>query len=132
MPLSEYEQRVLEQMEQQLSSDDPKLAGSFTSRSARPGLRYTLAGAAVIVGAVLLVVGVGASLPIVGILGFVVMFAGVAYALAKPAPKTGPIGAVASDGSVSARKKSKRRGSQKRDFMSRLEERWDRRRDQGL
>lgn len=132
MPLSEYEQRVLEQMEQQLSSDDPKLAGSFAPRPARPGVRYALAGAAVVVGAVLLVVGVGASLPIVGILGFAVMFGGVAYALAKPTPKAGPIGAVAADGSVSARKKSKRRGGQKRDFMSRLEDRWDRRRDQGL
>ena len=36
MPLSEYEQRVLEQMERQLASDDPRLANTLTQRRQRP------------------------------------------------------------------------------------------------
>ncbi|MBU4215043.1 MAG: DUF3040 domain-containing protein, partial [Actinobacteria bacterium] len=32
MPLSEYEQRVLEQMERHLSTDDPRLANTLTQR----------------------------------------------------------------------------------------------------
>ena len=42
MPLSEYEQRVLEQMERQLASDDPRLANTLTQRGRRPVLRYVL------------------------------------------------------------------------------------------
>ena len=44
MPLSEYEQRVLEQMERQLTSDDPRLANTLTQRGRRPFGRYVIAG----------------------------------------------------------------------------------------
>jgi len=130
MPLSEYEQRVLEQMERQLASDDPRLANTLTKRSRRPVSRYAVAGVGVLVGLLLLVVGAARSLPWLGIVGFVVMFAAVAFAVAMPhRPAAGPSGIVAEDGSVrpTAKKKSARRT---RSFMSRLEERWDRRRDQ--
>jgi len=131
MPLSEYEQRVLEQMEQQLYSEDPKLANAMSPAGARSGVRYVLAGAGVVVGVILLIVGVTTDLPAVGIVGFAVMFGGVAYALLRPATKKGPLGTVDADGRVSKTSKvAKRRGSG--DFMSRLEERWDRRRNEGL
>lgn len=130
MPLSEYEQRVLEQMEQQLYSDDPKLASSLAPTGRRSGVRYVLAGAGVIVGVVLLVVGVTTSIPAIGIVGFAVMFGGVAYALAGPAAHKGPIGTVDATGNVTKRRgRGPKRGGS---FMSRLEERWDRRRDEGL
>jgi len=131
MPLSEYEQRVLEQMEQQLYSEDPKLANAMSPTAPRSGIRFVLAGAGVIVGVVLLIVGVMTDLPAVGIIGFAVMFGGVAYALLRPTAKKGPLGTVDAHGKISkSPKAAKKRGSG--DFMSRLEERWDRRRDEGL
>ena len=58
MPLSEYEQRVLEQMERQLTSDDPKLVNTFQGGSGtRSVRRWLLAGAGVVLGLTLLVVG---------------------------------------------------------------------------
>jgi len=127
MPLSEYEQRVLEQMERQLTSDDPRLANTLTRRGGRrPVTRYVVAGTGAVVGLLLLVIGAAMSQPWLGAIGFVVMFAGVAFAFAAPrGERTGPQGTVAADGTV--RPASAR--TRKHGFMSRLEERWDRRRD---
>ncbi|GEK20632.1 DUF3040 domain-containing protein [Cellulomonas xylanilytica] len=126
MPLSEYEQRVLEQMERQLTSDDPRLANTLTQRGHRPFGRYVIAGVGASVGLLLLVLGAANSLPWLGVIGFVVMFAAVAFAFAAPhrasGPRSGPHGVVQSDGKV------KPTARQKPGFMSRLEERWERRR----
>ncbi len=133
MPLSEYEQRVLEQMERQLSTDDPKLAGTFQSpkSQSRSGGRYVLAGVGVVVGLLLLVLGVAKSTTILGVIGFAVMFAAVVFAFSKPShkPETGPIGSVGPDGRVRPAAQKARGGKQT--FMRRLEERWDQRREDG-
>lgn len=130
MPLSEYEQRVLEQMERQLSSDDPKLADTFQSTrgESRSGFRYVLAGVGVVVGLLMLVLGVAQSIMIVGVIGFGVMFGAVVFAFSKPhhKPETGPIGSVGPDGRV---KPAPRKSHGKQDFMRRIEDRWDQRRD---
>ncbi len=120
MPLSEYEQRMLEQMERQLRSDDPKFADSLAS-SRRSGSRVLLGVLALVAGIGGLVAGVATQLAWLGILGFVAMFAGVWVALARPAQRAHGAGAptVSPQGRASAR----------RGFMQRLEERWDRRRD---
>ena len=127
MPLSEYEQRVLEQMERQLTSDDPRLASTLTQTGRRAVGRYVIASVGAAVGLLLLVVGAAGSLPLLGVLGFVVMFAAVAFAFANPGRHHrpgGPQGVVAADGSVQrARAPKTHRG-----FMTRLEERWERRR----
>jgi hypothetical protein len=130
MPLSEYEQRVLEQMERQLSSDDPRLASTLTQRGRRPVLRYVLAGTGAAVGLLLLVLGAASDQPLLGVLGFVLMFAAVAYVFAAPArPKKGPEGTVDAQGSVRRPKSADRAsGTRRRGLMTRLEERWDRRR----
>lgn len=132
MPLSEYEQRVLEQMERQLSTDDPKLADTFqTSRGEnRSSVRYVLAGVGVVVGLLMLVLGVAQSMMIIGIIGFGVMFGAVVFAFSKPHHKseTGPIGSVGPDGRV---RPAARKPRGKQDFMRRLEDRWDQRRDDG-
>ena len=39
MPLSEHEQRLLEQMERALYAEDPKFASSLRSSGPRPGIR---------------------------------------------------------------------------------------------
>ena len=125
MPLSEYEQRVLEQMERQLTSDDPRLANTLTARGRTPVKRYVLAGTGAVVGLLLLVAGAALSLAWLGVIGFVIMFAAVAFAFASPR-QSGPAGVVRSDGRVTPAR-TKRQGG----LMKRLDERWQHRRDEG-
>ena len=129
MPLSEYEQRVLEQMERQLSSDDPRLANTLTTRRNRGVSRYVLAGVGAALGMLLLVVGVSRPAWWLGVLGFVVMFAAVTFAFAGPR-RSGPRGVV-ENGKIRGVKPTGRSTSRNRSFMTRLEERWDHRREQG-
>lgn len=120
MPLSEHEQKLLEQLEKQLHEDDPKFANSMGSDPGRSwstrhvviGVLCTLAGIA------LLLVGVTTQLIVVGVLGFVVMGGGVYFATMRNSS-----GAKA--GSASGAGKS---GKPRSSFMSSLEERWDERR----
>ena len=141
MPLSEYEQRVLEQMERALSSDDPRLANTLQQARRRSPLRFVLAGVGVVAGLLLLVVGAATSQAWVGVVGFVLMFAGVAYAFAAPR-RSGPTGVVRPDGTVDPATNPDRTrpgsatprpapAAKKEGFLARLEERWERRRDQG-
>lgn len=135
MPLSEYEQRVLEQMERQLGADDPKLASSLGegTRQTRVG-RYIAGAFGVLLGIVLLLVGVSTQIPVIGILGFLAMLLGVIWAVSSPRAK-GPKGVVdPSTSTVKPRKgPAKKSGSSSGGMMDRFEERWDkRRRDRGL
>lgn len=135
MPLSEYEQRVLEQMERELTSDDPRLATTMNTTAVRSSGRYVIAGIGLVVGLLTLVLGVAQTLPWVGVIGFVVMFVAVAYAFSQPGKaKKGPMGVVSDSGSVHPRRqgksvKSAKAGKKqtKRGFMQRLEDRWDKR-----
>jgi hypothetical protein len=127
MPLSEYEQRVLEQMERQLTSDDPKLVNTFHGRGPRAVTRWLLTGAGTLVGLTLLVVGAATSSPVVGVLGFVLMFVSVVMAFSAPR-KRGAIGVVTDNGAVRPRA-GKSKGSGRPGLLARFEERWDRRRD---
>lgn len=88
MPLSEHEQRLLEQIERALYAEDPKFASSVRgARMRSPSRRRRLQGIALFVlGLVLLVSGVMlpvrlGEVPIVSVLGFLVMFAGAAVAI---------------------------------------------------
>nr|WP_290370743.1 DUF3040 domain-containing protein [Ruania suaedae] len=121
MPLSEYEQRVLEQMEQQLRSDDPKLANAISGTAVRRPRNVVLGTLLGLAGVGMLVAGVATSYVILGIVGFLAMFAGVMLAISRPR------GAAAHETHESNVRplKQKTDGS----FMSRLEERWDKRRD---
>lgn len=130
MPLSEYEQRVLDQMERQLTSDDPKLVSTFRGRGQTSVRRYLLAGAGALGGLVVLVVGAATGQPLIGVLGFVAMFTSAVLAFSSPR-RRGPRGVVAKDGSVSARPAGAKRPKPSRPssgFLDRLEERWERRR----
>ena len=131
MPLSEYEQRVLEQMERQLTSDDPRLASTLQSRGRRGVGRWLLVGLGFIAGLLLLVAGAAMSQLWLGVIGFLLMFGAVAFAFAAP-QSSGPAGVVRPDGSVAPRPAGARKPqAQRRSFMARLEERWDRRRHEG-
>jgi hypothetical protein len=88
MPLSEHEQRLLEQIERALYAEDPKFASNV--RGARMRNRYhrrRIQGIVLFVlGLLLLVAGVmlpvrPGGIPVVSVLGFLVMFAGAAIAI---------------------------------------------------
>ena len=75
MPLSEYEQRLLDEIEQALYAEDPKFASSV--RSARPRNRVRLMLAlsvlGVLLGLVVVLVGLTSNIILVGVLGFVLI-----------------------------------------------------------
>lgn len=119
MPLSEHEQKLLEQLEKQLHEDDPKFASSMGSDPGRSwSTRHLVIGVlATLAGVMLLLVGVTVQNIFVGVLGFVVMGAGVYFATMR----SSTAGKAAS--AAGSRKSGKPKGS----FMSNLEERWDER-----
>lgn len=91
MPLSEQEQRLLDEMERNLyhgEADDVTTVGARRGRA--NGTAIVLAAVGVLIGLTLLVTGVIIRQPIVGILGFIVMFAGVVLAVAPPLRFTVP------------------------------------------
>jgi len=89
MPLSEHEQRLLEQIERALIAEDPKFASTVRAgRLRRPTRRRRLQGLVLFVlGLVLLVVGVAvrsiwlSNVPVVSVVGFLVMLAGAVLAV---------------------------------------------------
>lgn len=76
MALSEDEQRLLQQMEQALAADDPKLASALRGTAARRvyGRRALIAALGLLAGLAALVAGMQVS-PIVSVLGFLIMLA---------------------------------------------------------
>ncbi|KZS55380.1 hypothetical protein A4G26_02965 [Mycobacterium kansasii] len=92
MPLSDHEQRMLEQIESALYAEDPKFASSVRGGGFRaPTARRRLQGAALfVIGLAMLVSGVAfkatmiGSFPVLSVFGFVVMFGGVVYAITAP------------------------------------------------
>ncbi|MFP3579494.1 DUF3040 domain-containing protein [Arthrobacter sp. fls2-241-R2A-200] len=118
MPLSEHEQKLLEQLEKQLHEDDPKFANTMGSDPIRSwSTRHVIIGIlGAIAGILLLLFGVTVQAIPVGVLGFVVMGAGVYFATLR--------GSAFSKGRKAKSGKTKSKSS----FMSSLEERWDERR----
>lgn len=151
MPLSEHEQRLLEQMEQQLYDDDPKLAGRLAEDPGRAHTRkrVVLGALVLLLGLGLVVLGVATSQIWVGGIGFLVMVAGVGYAM-TPGSRRAQLGTVKDDGEVSAHTpkpgSSSLGGLKKRfggsgsgstskptsgTFMERMEQRWEKRHRDG-
>jgi hypothetical protein len=118
MPLSEQEQRLLDEMERSLyhnDADDVTTVGALAGRPNYTAITLGILGGLVGVG--LLVVGVVVRQPIVGIAGFVVMFAGVLLAVAPPRRLRRAGAASSAPGAPRA----------KSGFMDSLNERWERR-----
>lgn len=123
MPLSEYEQRVLEELERDLGAD-PKL-GHAMSRAPHSRGRMTWAVLGVLVGLGTVLAGTVAQMPLIGIVGFAVMIFAALWGLLDPRKGAG--------GSASKTVKGAPSKSAPQDagFMRRVEERFDRRREQG-
>jgi hypothetical protein len=124
MPLSEHEQRLLEQMEKALYAEDPKFATSLRSsagsRAARG--RAALGVLGMLAGLGLLLAGVATTIIALGVLGFLVMLVG--SVAVYSAFQTRPEEAAATGPSAPAPPKSP-------GFMDRLEDRWRRRAEGG-
>jgi protein-S-isoprenylcysteine O-methyltransferase Ste14 len=126
MPLSEHEQRLLEQIERALYAEDPKFASTVRgAKMRRPSRRRRLQGAALfLLGLVLLIVGVIVPLrafevPVVSVFGFLVMFAGAVLAVLGSRTR----GSVNPDDPQD----SAGRGSGRSSFTQRMEDRFRRR-----
>ncbi|MGM7778787.1 DUF3040 domain-containing protein [Arthrobacter sp. KNU-44] len=83
MALSEYEKRALEQMAQELERDDPKFASKMRSMTQPANGRRLASGIfTALAGCLVLLTGVAARAPALGIIGFAIMGTG-AYLASK-------------------------------------------------
>lgn len=135
MPLSDHEQRMLDQIESALYAEDPKFASSVRGGNLRaPSARRRLQGAALfILGLAMLVSGVAfkatmiGSFPILSVLGFIVMFGGVVFAITGPRVARGRDRSAPETGGAPRNKRQKGPGGS---FTSRMEDRFRRRFDE--
>jgi hypothetical protein len=133
MPLSENEQRMLEQMERALYAEDPKFATQLKGSDARTFYRKRLviAGIGFTLGIVVLMAGAVTAgsnttlLIVLALVGFALMLASAWIGITswRKIPAPGEIGTFPTGG-ASPRGKSSSPG-----FMNRVEDRWKKRRD---
>lgn len=116
MPLSEHEQRLLDEMERNLYGHDADVVSTTLSAMPRPNYRAIVIGVIVaLAGLGALVAGVMMQMVIVGIVGFIAMFFGVLIASRPGQPREAA--------PATERKKSTS------SFMQRMEQKWDERND---
>ena len=90
MPLSEQEQRLLEEMERSLYHNDADFVSAVSAGRTRPSYSLVVTGVLIsILGLAVLVTGVVIRQPVVGVLGFAIMFAGVMFAVTPRRSKLG-------------------------------------------
>jgi len=132
MPLSEHEQQLLDQLERQLRTEDPRFAQNIAKAPAAQG--SGLSAKHFVVGILVLVVGIGVAIASIffldsplslvsGVIGFAIMVFGGYWAVSgTTGAKTAPNEGSAQGGAHSSKKPSA-------GLMDRLEDRWDKRRD---
>lgn len=121
MPLSDHEQKMLDEMERRLFADDPKLARAFdpAPRQRRSTRRIVLGLLGVGVGLALLVLAVALPAIWLGVLAFLLMVAGGIAAVTAPSRTVEGQSSEADGRSAAAASQSA--------FLRRMEERWERR-----
>ncbi len=141
VPLSEHEQRVLDQLENAMAAEDPKFATAMrgSSTQARARRRLLFGGLGLLLGLVLVLLGVAGSKVPIAVLGFLLMIAAGAFAATPPRRPRGPVGSVDAQGQTQARtpraKSAKAKSARAKSargtdsLMQRLERRWEQRRD---
>jgi hypothetical protein len=136
VPLSEHEQRLLEQIERALVDDDPKFASSVRTgdRRLKARRKLQLGAALVVVGLAVLVGGaVARSVPL-GVFGFLVAFGGVALGVLNYKSATGVVEAGSapsgSRGPAAPGRPGRAGRAARQPLKNRLEERFRRRYDQ--
>lgn len=137
MPLSDHEQRLLEQMERALYAEDPKFASALRGSDLRRMHRRRVLKAAVgvFLGIALLLIGVIIKVTLLGVLGSVVMIMSALLAVHSwrqiPGAEAQAAAARESGAAGGRAKGPGRPGRGSRPLMQRLEERWNRRREEG-
>lgn len=131
MPLSDHEQQLLDQLEQQLRSEDPRFARNISETQAAAtgpgfsakrfvlGILVALAGLAATILAISLV-STSMWFIALGVVGFGLMVAGMYWAFSRPGRAHTTQTETKNTG-----QKSESKGSA--GFMSRLEDRWEKR-----
>jgi hypothetical protein len=129
--LSDEEQRLLEQMEAALAAEDPKLVNALRGTSVRRvhRRRAAIAGVGFFAGLGLLIAGISIN-PFLSVLGFVIMVAAAVTAIYSWQHVGGS--ADAGQGRDRAKTSQTSRAHDGQGFMDKMEERWRRRRDEGL
>jgi hypothetical protein len=136
VPLSEHEQRLLEQIERALVDDDPKFASSVRTgdRRLKARRKLQLGIALVVVGMAVMVGGAVAQSFLIGGLGALVAFGGLALGVLNYKAATGAVeaGSTTSGGRGPAGSGRSGRGGRvaRQPLKNRLEERFRRRYDQ--
>jgi predicted lipid-binding transport protein (Tim44 family) len=128
VPLSEHEQRQLDQIERALYAEDPKFAQAVRAKDPRVHYKRRVVEAAIgfLLGVGLLLAGVISKLTLIGVAGFVVMLACSMWALSSWRHMSG--GSAGRPGLARDRRARPPASSRSR-FMERLEERWRRRQE---
>jgi hypothetical protein len=137
VPLSEHEQRLLEQIERALVDDDPKFASTVRTgdRRLKARRKLQLGALAVVLGLAVLVGGAVAQSFLVGALGSLIMFGGAALAVLNYKTATGAVETGSSTpgtgrGQATAGKSGRGGRVGRQPLKNRLEERFRRRYDQ--
>ena len=114
MSLSDRERKLLAEMEQALSADDPRLSSTLTGTRTFPGRTRVLTGVGALLSGLAIILGglISQTVP-VGILGFLIALSGLITVLSA-------VGSISKG--VTGAAKVKNPG-----LRSRLEQRWDQR-----
>jgi hypothetical protein len=123
MPLSEHEQRLLDEMERSLYQNDADFVAKVGGSRVRPSYRSVVLGILLaVVGIAVLLTGVFVQVIVVGILGFVLMLVGVLVAITPGRAKRAA--AFADEQARTTAPKPAQPG-----FMDKLNDRWDKRQE---
>ena len=126
MPLSEQEQRLLDEMERSLYHNDADFVATVGATRLRPNYRSIALGILLAVAGICgLLAGVALHLLWLGIIGFAVMFVGVLVALSPSKSMRRFAKGSSSKGTGGAPQSRQKQSS----FMDRLNDRWDNRQD---
>lgn len=120
MPLSEQEQRLLDEMERHLMRNDADVVSAPRGGRSLSYRNIVYGTILVLLGLGGLIVGVSQQLIVVGVIGFVVMLGGVILAIT---PGRGP-------GKARVEPERPPREQSNSSFMDRMNDRWDRRQEE--
>lgn len=125
MPLSEHEQRLLDEIEQALYAEDPKFVSSVRSARPRSRVRMMLALSAVgvLLGLAVVLIGLTENLIVVGVFGFVLIVGScVAAASALRGPRQSTTAAINTTPSNAASRQNSLRTKMEDRMRRRFEE----------
>ena len=118
--LSEYDKKVLEQLERDLTGSDDSFARKMSAKNPKPvnsGAKLIAGALVALAGMSILIFGAVAHLVVFGVIGFVIALGGILVASANPVGREGS-------------KSGSRAGDRAKTAGSFFENRWEKRRDQ--